>query len=76
LAEPVPEPHLVEGVKAAGLQPIAAEGAVEVGMALKQSHLHTAACQEIGEGRSRRACTDYDDSSDRHRYTSTPSLNL
>jgi hypothetical protein len=31
LAEPVPEPHLVEDVKAAGLQPVAAEGALKVG---------------------------------------------
>jgi hypothetical protein len=76
LADPVPEPHLVEGVKAAGLQPIAAEGALEVGMAFKQIHLHTAACQEIGESRSRRACTDNDDSCQRHYNTSTPSLNL
>jgi hypothetical protein len=70
LTEPVPESHLVEGVKAAGLQPIAAEGALEVGMALQQIHLHTAPRQKIGESRSRWPCTNNDDSSDRHCYTS------
>jgi hypothetical protein len=42
LAEPVPEPHLVEGVDAAGLQPIAAEGALKAGVALQQRDLHPA----------------------------------
>ena len=43
LAEPVPEPHLVEGVDAAGLQPIAAEGALKARVALQQRDLHPAA---------------------------------
>src|SRR5262249_61044123 len=34
LAEPVPKPPLVEGVNATGLQPIAAESALEVGVPL------------------------------------------
>ncbi len=55
LAEPVPEPHLVEGVKAAGLQPIAAEGALKVGVPLQQRDLHPAAGEQVGESRSRRA---------------------
>jgi hypothetical protein len=43
LAEPVPEPHLVEGVDAVGLQSIAAEGALKAGVALQQRDLHPAA---------------------------------
>ena len=54
LAEPVPKPHLVEGVHAAGLQPIAAEGALEVGVPLQQGDLHAAAGEQVGESRSRR----------------------
>ena len=76
LAEPVAEPHLVEGVDAAWLQAVAAEGALKVGVALQECDLHPTADEQVGESRSRRACTDNDDSADRHRYTSTPSLNL
>src|SRR5262249_44365866 len=66
LAEPVPEPHLVEGVHAAGLQPIATEGALEVGVPLQQCDLDPAAGEQVGESRSRGAGTDDDDSYGRH----------
>src|SRR6516164_2323047 len=66
LAEPVPELHLVEGVNAARLQSVAAKGSQEVMVALKQRDFHPAAGEQVGESRSRRACTDDDDSSDRH----------
>jgi hypothetical protein len=66
LAEPFAEPHLVEGVDAAGLQPVAPKRALEVAVALQQRDLHPAAGQQVGETRSRGACTDDDDSSDRH----------
>ena len=66
LAEPISESHLVEGVNAAGLQPVAAEGTLKVGVPLEQCDLHPAAGQQVGESRSRGACTDDDDSSDRH----------
>jgi hypothetical protein len=69
LTEPVPEPHLVEGVNAAGLQTIASEGALEVRVPLQQRDLHPAAGEQVGESRSRGACTDDDDSSDRHDAT-------
>ena len=69
LAEPVPEPHLVEGVKAAGLQPIAAEGALKVGVPLQQRDLHPAAGEQVGESRPGRPRPDDDDTSDRHDAT-------
>ena len=40
LAEPVPKPHLVEGVDAAGLQPVATEGAFKVGVSLQRRDVH------------------------------------
>ena len=67
LAKPVPEPHLVEGVDAAGLQPIAAEGALEAGVALQQRDLHPAAGKQVRECCSSGARPDDDDTSDRHR---------
>jgi len=66
LAEPVPEPHLVEGVNAARLQSVATKGSQEVMVALQQRDFHPAAGEQVGETRSRGACTDDDDSSDRH----------
>jgi hypothetical protein len=66
LAEPVAQPHLVEGVNAARLQPIAAEGALIVEVPLEQCDLYPAAGQQVGESRSCGACTNDDDSSDRH----------
>jgi hypothetical protein len=69
LAEPVPEPHLVEGVKAAGLQPIAAEGALKVGVPLQQRDLRPAAGEQVGESRPGRPRPDDDDTRDRHDAT-------
>src|SRR5262249_59731566 len=66
LAEPVPEPHLVEGVNAARLQSVAAKGSREVMVALQQRDLHPAAGEQVGESRSRGASTNDDDSSDCH----------
>ena len=69
LAEPVPEPHLVEGIDAAGLQPVAAEGARKVGVPLQQRDLHPAAGQQVGEGRSGGSRPNDDHASDRHDAT-------
>ena len=69
LTKPVPEPHLVEGVKAAGLQPIASEGALKVGVPLQQRDLHPAAGEQVGESRPGRPRPDDDDTSDRHHAT-------
>ena len=69
LAEPVPEPHLVEGIQAARLQPIAAEGALEVGVPLQQHDLHPSASKQVGESRSGGPRPDDDDASDRHDAT-------
>jgi hypothetical protein len=66
LAEPIPESHLVEGINAAGLQPVAAEGALKVGVPLQQRDLHPAAGKQVGESRSRRPRPDDDHTSDRH----------
>src|SRR5262249_48355433 len=66
LAEPIPEPHLVEGVNAARLQSVAAKGSREVRVALQQRDFHPAAGEQVGETRSRWASTNDDDSSDRH----------
>src|SRR5262249_17199378 len=52
LAESVAEPHLVEGVNAAGLQPIAAEGARKVGVPLQQRDFYPAAGEQVGESGS------------------------
>ena len=60
------EPHLVESVDAAGLQPVAAAGALKVGVPLQQCDLHPSAGEQIGESLNRGACTDDDDSSYRH----------
>src|SRR5262249_60463299 len=65
LAEPVPKPHLVEGVNAARLQTVAAKGSREVSVALQQRDFHPAPGEQVGETPSRGACTDDDDSSDR-----------
>jgi len=69
LAEPVQEPHLVEGIQAAGLQPITAEGALQVGVPLQQRDLHPTAGKQVGEGRSGGPRPDDDDVSDRHDAT-------
>ena len=69
MAEPVPEPHLVEGVNAARLQSVAAKGSQEVVVTLQQRDFHPAAGEQVGESRSRGACTDDDDTSDRHDAT-------
>ncbi len=69
LAEPVPEPHLVEGIDAAGLQPVAAEGARKVAVPLQQRDLHPAAGQQVGEGRSGGPRPNDDHASDRHDAT-------
>jgi hypothetical protein len=43
LSESVPESHLVEGVNATGLQPVAAEGTRKVGVPLQQCDIYASA---------------------------------
>src|SRR5262249_49677515 len=54
---------------ATGLQPIAAEGALKVGVPFEQRDLHPAAGEQVGEGRASRPGPDDDDTSDRHDAT-------
>src|SRR5262249_36909121 len=71
LSKPIPEPHLVERVEAARLQSVAAKGSREVSVALEQRNFYSAAGEQIGETRSRRARTDDDDSSNVQMFAPT-----
>jgi hypothetical protein len=69
LAEPVAQSHLVEGVNAAGLQPVATESALKVEVPLQQRDLHPTASEQVGESRSGGPRPHDDDTSDHHYAT-------
>jgi hypothetical protein len=66
LLEPLTEPHLVERIDAAGLQPVAAEGAREVGVPFEERDLESPAGKQVRERRSRRSSAHNDHSPDGH----------
>src|SRR5262249_20335303 len=69
LPEPVSEPHLVEGVDAAGLQPVAAKGARKGGVPPPRPAPPPGGGGRGGAARPRGPRPDNDDVSDRHGAT-------